>query len=104
MADIDLHPDVVRAITRVSKSPLGRKYDRFARKRYGVRGSVLAGKTVAGEFGGRSTRTGRGVVSSAGARGPAQFIPSTRDTYRRQYGIDPWRSDREAIIGMMRHH
>jgi hypothetical protein len=101
---IDLHPDIVRAINRQSRTPLGRRYERFARKRYGVSGKILAGKTVAGEFGGRSTKTGRGVVSSAGARGPAQFIASTRDAYKKQYGVDPWAGDRQAIKGMMLHH
>lgn len=99
----DLHPDVVRAIRGLAATRLGRRYDRFARERYGVSGARLAGKTVAGEFGGRSTASGRGVVSSAGARGPAQFIPSTRDQYRKQYGIDPWAGDRQAIKGLMLH-
>jgi len=74
------------------------------RKRYGKSGVAVAAKTVLGEFGGRSTKSGSGVVSSAGARGPAQFIPSTRQAYIKQYGIDPWASDTQAIQGMMRHH
>lgn len=101
---VDLHPDIVKAIRDLGATSLGRKYDRWSRKRYGVSGAMLAAKTVAGEFGGRSTKSGRGVVSSAGARGPAQFIPSTRAQYMKQYGIDPWADDRQAIEAMVRHH
>jgi hypothetical protein len=104
MAAVDLHPDVVEAIRDLADTKLGRRYNRFAKKRYGVRGPILAGKTVAGEFGGRSTRSGRGVVSSAGARGPAQFIPSTRQAYMQRYGVDPWAGDKQAIKAMMLHH
>lgn len=103
MSEVDLHPDVVSAIQDLSATKLGRRYGRMARRRYGVPGWKLAGKTVAGEFGGRSTESGRGVVSSAGARGPAQFIPSTREAYIRQYGVDPWKNDRQAIKGLMLH-
>jgi hypothetical protein len=104
MAAVDLHPDIVAAIRDLADTKLGRRYNRFAKKRYGVSGPKLAGKTVAGEFGGRSTRTGRGVVSSAGARGPAQFIASTRQAYIDKHGVDPWKNDRSAIKGMMLHH
>lgn len=101
---VDLHPDIVKAINHFATTPLGKKYGRFAKQRYGVSGKKLMAKTVAGEFGGRSTRTGRGVVSSAGARGPAQFIPSTRAGYIEQYGVDPWKNDRSALKGMAIHH
>lgn len=101
---VDLHPDIVRAIREFSQTRLGRRYDRFTRREYGLPGWKVQAKTVAGEFGGRSTRSGRGVVSSAGARGPAQFIPSTRRAFIQQYGIDPWASDEQAIEGMARHH
>lgn len=94
---VDLHPDVVRAIRQISQSKVGRRYDRMARRKYGIAGWRLAAKQTAGEFGGRSTRTGRGVVSSAGARGPGQFIATTRQYMIQKYGIDPWRSDTEAI-------
>lgn len=96
----DLHPDIVRAIRGLADTKLGRRYDRFARRRYGVRGTILAGKEVSGEFGGRSTRAGRGVVSSAGARGPAQFIASTRQYMIDKYGVDPWAGDKQAIRAM----
>jgi hypothetical protein len=100
----DLHPDIVRAIREMAGTKLGRRYDRYTRREYGMPGWKVMAKTTAGEFGGRSTRTGRGVVSSAGARGPAQFIPSTREAFRQQHGVDPWRNDRQAFKGMMLHH
>jgi hypothetical protein len=103
MANVDLHPDVVRAIRDLANTSLGRKFDAYSRKRYGVSGGALAAKQTAGEFGGRSVRTGRGVVSSAGARGPGQFIPSTRQEMIKRFGIDPWRSDKEAIQALMRY-
>jgi hypothetical protein len=100
---VDLHPDVVAAIRELSSTKVGRRYDRMARQKYRMPGWKLAAKTTAGEFGGRSTKTGRGVVSSAGARGPAQFIPSTRAAYMKQYGVDPWAGDKQAIKGLMLH-
>ena len=58
MADIDLHPDVVKAIKRLSQTSIGRRYDRYARKNFHLSGPTLAGKTVAGEFGGRQDAPG----------------------------------------------
>jgi len=100
---IDLHPDIVAAINDFASTKLGHKFGRYARRTYHISGKKLLAKQTAGEFGGRSTKTGRGVVSSAGARGPGQFIPSTRAAFMQKYGIDPWRSDREAIKGMALH-
>lgn len=100
---VDLHPDIVKAINNFAATPLGRKFGRYAKSHYGVSGKKLLAKQTAAEFGGRSTKTGRGVVSSAGARGPAQFIPDTRAGYMSQYHIDPWRSDKEAFKGMAIH-
>ena len=37
------------------------------------------------------------AVSSAGAGGATQFIPTTRQSYISQYGVDPWKSPDEAI-------
>jgi murein DD-endopeptidase MepM/ murein hydrolase activator NlpD len=99
----DLHPDIVKAIRDLAGTKLGRRYDRWARRRYGVAGGTLAGKTVSGEFGGRSTQSGAGVVSSAGARGPGQFIAGTRQEMIDRYGLDPWRSDKEAVRAMARY-
>jgi hypothetical protein len=99
----DLHPDVVSAIRDLAGTKLGRRYDKMARSKHGIPGWKLAARTTAGEFGGRSTKTGQGVVSSAGARGPAQFIPSTRAAYMAKFNIDPWKDDKSAIRGLMKH-
>lgn len=93
----NLHPDIVAAINHLSTTSLGKKFDSFARKKYGVSGAVLAAKQTAGEFGGNDTKNGSGAVSSAGARGPGQFIPSTRQTFITKYGIDPWKDDASAL-------
>lgn len=91
----DLHPDIVRAIRRVGGSRVGRRYDRFARRRYGVSGNVLAAKEVQGESGGRHN-----AVSSAGARGETQFIPSTRAYILQKYGVDAYAGPRQAVKAM----
>lgn len=90
----DLHPDIVAAIKGLSRTPLGRRYDRFTRKRYGKPGTIVAGKTVSGE-----NPSGKGV-SSAGARGYTQFIPSTRKYMIQKYGVDPWAGPKQAIKAM----
>lgn len=102
MATIDLHPDIVRAIREFEGTKLGRKYDKFARKRYGVSGGILLGKTNAGEAGGRSTKSGP-IVSSAGARGPYQFMPGTRQEMIDKYGLDPYKNDRQAVRAAARY-
>jgi hypothetical protein len=61
-------------------------------KQYGISGEALLAKLAKGESGFR-----KNAVSSAGARGPTQFMPATRQDYIRRYGIDPWRSVDEAI-------
>lgn len=100
---VDLHPDIVRAINEFAQTKLGKRFGQYARKTYGIGGKKLLAKQTAGEFGGSSTKTGRGKVSTAGARGPGQFIPSTRQAFIQKYGIDPWNSDAEAIKGMALH-
>jgi membrane-bound lytic murein transglycosylase B len=40
-----------------------------------------------------------GIKSYAGARGPMQFMPSTRDEWIKKYGVDPWKSVDEAVHG-----
>ena len=61
--------------------------------KYGVNnGATLLLKIASGESGFKM-----GAVSSAGARGATQFIPSTRQSYISQYGVDPWKSPDEAI-------
>jgi hypothetical protein len=55
-------------------------------------GATLLVKIASGESGFKM-----GAVSSAGAKGATQFIPSTRQSYISQYGVDPWKSPDEAI-------
>lgn len=99
---VDLHPDIVRAIRGLEDTKLYRRYNRYTQKHYHLPGWKVLAKTAAGEAGGRPV--GSAGVSSAGARGPTQFIRSTRDAFIQRYGIDPWRSNREAFIGTMHHH
>lgn len=82
-----LSPDTLKAIGKY-----GRRVDGIARKKYGISGEALLAKLVKGESGDRM-----GAVSSAGARGKAQFIASTRNAVVKRYGIDPWRSTDEAV-------
>lgn len=77
-------------------------FGRWAKKNYGVGGKRLLALVAAGEGGG-SIDEGTSNTSSAGARGPFQFIASTRDAYIKQYGIDPWKSDRAAARAAMIH-
>jgi hypothetical protein len=61
--------------------------------KYGVaNGATLLLKIASGESG-----FNMHAVSSADARGATQFIPSTRDSYIKSYGVDPWKSPDEAI-------
>lgn len=98
MAAVDLHPDIIQAIRGLAHTRLGRKFDRFSRRRYGISGKRLAAKQTAGESGGRM-----GAVSPAGARGATQFMPATRQEMIRRFGIDPWRSPKEAEAALMRY-
>lgn len=60
--------------------------------KYGLTGAQLLAKLLKGESGFRLN-----AVSSAGARGPAQFIPSTRQAFISRYGVDPWKSPADAV-------
>lgn len=93
-----LSPDVIAAINKVAATPLGRKYDRMARGRYGKSGVALAAKEVIGESGGR-----RNAVSSAGAKGLTQFMPATRAEVLRKYGVDAYGKPSEAVQAMMQY-
>lgn len=93
-----LSPDVIAAINHVAATPLGRKYDRMARKRYGKSGVALAAKEVIGESGGR-----RNARSSAGAKGLTQFMPGTRDEVLKKYGVDAYGKPSESIQAMMQY-
>lgn len=99
---VDLHPDIVRAIRQFSRTPRGRRYNRYTQRQYGLPGWKVLGKTAAGEAAGRPV--GAAGVSSAGARGPFQFIRSTRSDFLSKYGLDPWRSNREAVAAAAIHH
>jgi hypothetical protein len=96
MARVRIDPSLARAITR--NAP---KIDAFARQHYGISGKKLLARVAAGEAGGKGV--GRAGVSSAGARGPMQFIKSTRDAYLAKYGIDAWRSNDEAVKAAIIH-
>lgn len=76
----------------------GRKIDSLARTRYGISGQALLAKLINGESG-----FSMSAVSSANAQGAAQFIPGTRRTAIQRFGIDPWRSPEEAVIGARLH-
>lgn len=77
-------------------------FNRYARKRYGMSGKRLLAKVAAVEGGG-SIDENTVATSYAGAKGPFQFIASTRAAYISQYGVDPWKSDRQAAKGAMIH-
>lgn len=38
-----------------------------------------------------------GITSSAGAQGPMQFMPATREEWMKRYGLDPWKSVDQAV-------
>lgn len=76
------------------------KFDRWAKAKYGISGKKLLAKVAAGEGGGTTQRPN---ISSAGARGPFQFIPSTRSAYKRKYGLDAWRTNTEAAKAAVIH-
>lgn len=70
----------------------GGKFDRWARRNYGITGYGLLGRLISGESGGDQS-----AVSNKGARSITQFIPSTRNAFIRQFGIDPWKNQASAI-------
>lgn len=82
------------AVPAEYKAPLAR-YGPLAdaeAKKYGLTGAELLAKLLSGE-----SHFDMGAVSSAGAKSAAQFIPSTRAAYIRQYGVDPWASPDSAV-------
>lgn len=88
-----LSQQTLRAVRRY-----GPGVDGLARHRYGISGEALLAKLVLGESGDRM-----GAVSSAGARGKAQFTAGSRATAIRRFGIDPWRSTDEAVHAAVLH-
>lgn len=76
----------------------------MAEKRYGISGAALIAKTLQGESAAISDPSAaKGKVSSAGARGWAQFMPSSRREAIKKFGIDPWSSPEEAVHAMTLH-
>jgi membrane-bound lytic murein transglycosylase B len=64
-------------------------------KKYGLpNGATLIAKIAYVESG---MTQNLGITSSAGAQGPTQFMPSTRESFIKQYGVDPWGSVEAAI-------
>ena len=61
--------------------------------KYGLpNGATLLVKIASGE-----SSFNMGAVSSAEAKGATQFIPETRNSYVRNYGVDPWKNIDSAI-------
>lgn len=76
----------------------GPSVDAIARSKYGISGQTLLAKLLKGE-----SSFNMGAVSSANARGAAQFIPGTRRALLERFGVDPWRSPEEAVHGAALH-
>jgi hypothetical protein len=96
---VALSPATRRAVRRYG--PSVRSIARGYRNPYTGRplsGEALLAKLVTGESGDRA-----GAVSSAGARGKTQFTASTRASFMRAFGIDPWRSTDEAVHAAALH-
>lgn len=83
-----------------------RKYspriDKQARATYGLSGNEFMAKMLQGESGFDMSKVGPNTPYG-NARGAAQFIPPTRDSFVEKFGIDPWRSPKEAVQAMALH-
>lgn len=88
-----LSGDTRRAVQRYGPSING-----LAERRYHISGAALLAKLVAGESGDDPN-----AVSSAGARGRAQFTAGSRRIAIQKYGIDPWKSADEAVHAAALH-
>lgn len=71
-------------------------------KDYGLTGAEFLAKMLKGESNFGQTEVGPDT-RYGNARGPAQFIPGTRQDFIDKFGIDPWRSDEEAVKAMAYH-
>lgn len=65
--------------------PLYAQLAAAAEQKFGLPSGILNAIRTLGE------RSNANQVSPAGARTPYQFIPSTRNGFIRQYGVDPWK-------------
>lgn len=69
-----------------------------------ISGTQLLRKVLEGEARAISNPGGaRNAVSSAGARGWGQFMPSSRAIAVKKYGVDPWRSPEESVHATALH-
>ena len=78
------------------------RIDKQARATYGLSGNEFMAKMLQGESGFDMSKVGPDTPYG-NARGAAQFIPPTRDAFVEKFGIDPWRSTREAVQAMALH-
>jgi hypothetical protein len=88
-----LSPETSEAVRRYGPS-----INRLARRRYGISGQDLLAKLVVGESGDNPD-----AVSSAGARGRTQFMPTSRAEAIRKFGVDPWGSADDAVHAAVLH-
>lgn len=72
------------------RDPLYRTLATTAEQAYGLPSGILDAIRLRGE------RSNADQVSSAGARTPYQFIPSTRAAFIRKYRLDPWADPTQA--------
>lgn len=66
-------------------------------------GAALLLKVAQGESSALTNPNARTEVSSTGARGWLQFMPSSRSVAIHKFGVDPWRSPEEAIHAAALH-
>lgn len=78
------------------------RIDKQAREVYGMSGNEFMAKMLQGESGFDMSKVGPNTPYG-NARGAAQFIPPTRDAFVEKFGIDPWRSTKEAVQAMALH-
>lgn len=78
------------------------RLDKQARATYGLSGAEFMAKMLQGESGFDMNKVGPNTPYG-NARGAAQFIPGTRQDFIDKFGIDPWRSVKEAVQAMALH-
>lgn len=66
-------------------------------------GTALLLKVLQGESSALTNPNARHDVSSTGARGWAQFMPSSRSVAIRKFGVDPWASPEQAVHAAALH-